>query len=135
MPALTKDRATPYREGIEVEYPVAASTKIFAGSLVCVNANGFAVPAADTSGYRFAGVAMEARDNSSGANGAKVVRVRRFGVFEFDAASITQAMVGEAMYALDDHTFDDTAGVTNHIPVGILVKYVSGTKGWIDIAR
>ena len=81
MSALTRDRATPYREGIEVEYPVAANMKIYAGSLVCVNAAGYAVPAADTSGYRFAGVALEQVDNS---DGGKNVRVRRAGVFEFD---------------------------------------------------
>ncbi len=43
--------------------------------------------------------------------------------------------VGDAMYAVDDQTFADTGGVTNHIKVGALVKYVSATKGWIDIAR
>ena len=132
MSALTRDRATPYREGIEVEYLVAANTKIYAGSLVCVNAAGYAVPAADTSGYRFAGVALEQVDNS---DGGKNVRVRRAGVFEFDAVSISQGMVGVAMYAADDHTFDDAAGPTNDIKVGLLVKYVSATKGWIDIAR
>jgi hypothetical protein len=135
MSALTRDRATPYREGIEVEYPVAANTKIFAGSLVCVNSSGYAVPAADTSGYRFAGVAMEQVDNSDGSDGGKVVRLRRTGVFEFDAGSITQDMVGADMYAADDHTFDDAAGPTNDIKVGRLVKYVSATRGWIDIAR
>jgi hypothetical protein len=132
MSALTRDRATPYREGIEVEYPVAANTKIYAGSLVCVNAAGYAVPAADTSGYRFAGVALEQVDNS---DGGKIVRVRRAGVFEFDAVSISQDMVGRPMFASDDHTFDDAAGPTNDIKVGLLVKYVSATKGWIDIAR
>jgi hypothetical protein len=120
---------------VELDYPVAASTKIYAGSLVCVNADGFAVPAADTSGYVFVGVALEQVDNSAGANGAKNLRVRRQGVFEFDAASITQAMVGDPMYAVDDHTFDDAAGPTNDIKVGLLVKYASATKGWIDIAR
>ena len=132
MSALTRDRATPYREGIEVEYPVAANMKIYAGSLVCVNAAGYAVPAADTSGYRFAGVALEQVDNS---DGGKNVRVRRAGVFEFDAMSISQDMVGAPMYAADDHTFDDAAGPTNDIKVGLLVKYVSATIGWIDIAR
>jgi hypothetical protein len=135
MSALTRDRATSYREGIEVEFPVAAATKIFAGSMVCVNAAGYAAPAADTSGYRFAGVAMEQADNSSGADGAEKVRLRRVGVFEFDAAALTQAMVGDAMYAADDQTFANTTGVTNHIEVGTLAKYVSTTKGWIDIAR
>jgi hypothetical protein len=135
MSALTRDRATPYREGIEIEYPVAANVTIYAGSLVCVNASGYATPAADTSGYRFAGVAMEQVDNSDGSDGALKVRLRRAGVFEFDAASISQDMVGTPMYAVDDHTFDDAAGPTNDIKVGLLVKYVSATKGWVDIAR
>jgi len=135
MTALTRDRATAYREGVELGYPVAAATKIYAGSLVCVDGNGYAVPAADTSGYRFVGAAMEQVDNGSGANGDKSIWVRRTGIFAFDAASITQAMVGNAMFAVDDHTFDDVAGPTNYIKVGVLTKYMSATKGWIDIAR
>ncbi len=135
MSALTRDRATSYREGIEVEFPVAAATKIYAGAMVCINAAGFTVPAADASGCRFAGVAMEQADNSSGADGVEMVRLRRVGVFEFDSANLTQAKLGEDMYAVDDQTFADTAGTTNHIKVGVLVKYVSTTKGWIDIAR
>jgi predicted RecA/RadA family phage recombinase len=135
MSALTRDRATPYREGIEVDYPVATNTKIYAGSLVCVNAAGYVVPAADISGYQLAGVAMEQVDNSAGSDGGESVKLRRAGVFEFDAASITQAMVGTDMFANDDHTFDDTTGATNHVKVGRLIKYVSATKGWIDIAR
>jgi hypothetical protein len=133
MSALTRDRATSYREGIEVEFPVAASTKIYAGSMACLNAGGYAVPAADTSGFRFAGVALEQADNSSGADGAKMVRLRRAGVFEFDGANLTQAKVGEAMCVVDDQTFADAAGATNDVKAGVLVKYISATKGWIDI--
>ncbi len=135
MAALTQDRATPYREGVEIEFPVAAGAKIFAGSLVCCNAQGYAVPGADTAGLKFLGVALEQVDNSTGANGAKRIRLRRTGVFEFNAASITQAMVGDPMYVKDDQTFDDAAGTTNDVRVGVLVKYVSDTKGWIDISR
>jgi hypothetical protein len=135
MAALTRDRATSYRDGIEVEFPVAAATKIYAGSIVCVNAAGFAVPAADTSGYRGVGVALQYVDNTSGVDGAKMVRLRRTGVFEFDAVALTQAMVGDTMYAVNDQTFANTAGATNHIKVGVLIKYVSATKGWIDIVR
>ena len=133
MAALTKDRATPYRDGVEIEFPVAANIKIYAGSLVCANINGYAVPAADTIGLRFLGVALEQADNTGGANGAKTVRLRRSGAFEFDAASITQAMVGTAMYIVDDHTIDDASGPVNDIRVGVLVKYVADTKGWVDI--
>jgi hypothetical protein len=133
MAGLTKDRATPYRDGIEIDYPVAANTKIFAGSLVCTNSGGYLVPAADAIGLKFAGVAIEQMDNTGGANGAKKVRVRRTGVFEFDALSISQSMLGSSMYVMDDHTFDDSSGPTNDIRLGILVKYVADTKGWIDI--
>lgn len=135
MAALTKDRATPYREGVELEFPVAANTKVYAGSLVCANTNGYAVPAADSPGLKFLGVALEQVDNTGGANGAKTLRLRRTGVFEFDAASITQAMVGSDMYAVDDHTVDDTVGAVNDIRVGMLVKFVTTTKGWIDISK
>jgi hypothetical protein len=135
MAALTKDRATPYRDGIEIEFPVAANSKIYSGSLVCANTSGYAAPSTDTAGLKFLGVAVEQMDNTGGANGAKKVRIRRAGVFEFDAASITQAMVGSAMYVVDDHTIDDYSGPTNDIRVGILVKYVSDTKGWVDINK
>ena len=135
MAALTQDRATPYREGIEIEFPVAAATKIYAGSLVCANAQGFAIPAADTAGLKFMGVALEQVDNTGGSDGAKVVRLRRRGVFEFNATSISQIMIGDPMYVTDDNTFDDASGTTNDIKVGVLVKYVTDTKGWIDISR
>lgn len=46
MTALTKDRNTKRRDGVQYSDPVAASTKVFAGALVCINASGFAVPAA-----------------------------------------------------------------------------------------
>jgi hypothetical protein len=132
---LSADRLTNYREGVEIDLPVAASTKIYAGSLVMINASGYAVPGADTASCKFGGVALEQADNSTGANGAKNVRVRRTGAFEFAATSITQAMLGDSMYLVDDQTFDDGAGTTNDIKCGTLVKYSSATKGWIDISR
>ena len=135
MASLTQDRATPYRDGVEIEYLVAGNAKIYAGSLVCVNSSGYAVPAADTAGLKFGGVALEQVDNTGGANGAKKVRLRRVGAFQFEASSITQAMVGDAMYVVDDHTFDDAAGPTNDLRIGVLVKYESSTKGWVDIGR
>ena len=135
MSALTRDRATSYREGIEVEFPVAATTKIYAGSMVCVNAGGYAAPAADTSGYRFVGVALEQVDNSSGANGAMWCGCGESGSLSSMPSPSPRPRWESAMYAVDDQTFADAAGATNDIRVGILVKYVSATKGWIDIAR
>jgi hypothetical protein len=129
--ALTKDRPTAYRGGIEIEYPVAA-VKIYAGSLVCVNAAGYAVPAADTVNFKFVGIALEQVDNSAGQAGDKTIRVRRAGVFEFKASSIAQSDVGKQMYVVNDETFDET-NPGQGIICGVLTKFVSATKGWLDI--
>lgn len=132
MAGCTADRNTPYREGIELDFPVKGITRIFAGSMVALDAAGYAVPAENTAGHRFIGVAMEQVDNRAGGDGARAVRVRTSGVFEFGATSISQANVGAEMYVVDDQTFDD-ANPGQGIKCGRLVKYVSNTKGWIKI--
>lgn len=131
MAALTKDRATQYREGVEIEYPVAASTKIYAGSLVCKNASGYAVPGADTANFKFLGVAMEQVDNSAGANGDKTVRVRRKGVFRFGASGMAITDLDAAVYVSDDQTVAKTG--TNSVACGKIVEFVSATEVGIDI--
>ncbi len=133
--ALSADRNTTYREGVEIAVPVAASTKIYAGSLVMVDANGYAVPGADTANCKFIGVALQQVDNSSGGNGDKQVVVRRQGVFDFKGSSLTQAMVGSPMYLVDDETFAPASVTTNDIPCGRLVQYISGTRGLLDIGQ
>jgi len=89
--------------------------------------------AASAAGYRFVGVAAEKVDNSAGSGGELGVKVFTRGLFKMAATSITQAMVGQMMYLVDDQTFDDVPGGVG-VPVGILVAYVSTTEGWIDIA-
>lgn len=130
---LTADREIVYREGLDVEYPMAA-VEIFAGSMVCVNATGYAAPAADTVNFKFVGVALEWKDNSGGSPGDKKVLVRREGIFQFDASSIAQASVGADMYVVDDHTFDES-DPGQGIKCGKLVAVESQTLGWIAIGR
>ncbi len=131
MAALATDRITTWQDPDLQSYPIAASTKIYQGSIVMVNSSGFLVPAADAAGGKVVGVAEKTVDNSAGSNGDLRVNVRR-GVFLLDATSITQAMVGTVMYVVDDHTFDDATG-TNSIKAGRLVDFVSTTSGWILI--
>lgn len=130
MAALTKDRNTTYREGIELEFPVKGGTQIFAGGMVAVDSSGYAVPAGNVAGHKFIGVALEQADNRTGGDGALQVRVRMTGVFEFEAVSIAPANVGAEMYVVDDQTFDDV-NPGQGVKCGRLVKYVSATKGWI----
>jgi hypothetical protein len=132
MAALTKDRITEKKVSGLKSYPVAASTKIYAGALVGLNSGGFAVPASDTAGVRVVGVADAQVDNSAGANGALTVNVDADIVARFPAISITQAMVGQVMYVVDDNTFDDALG-TNAIKAGRLVEFISTTEGWLHV--
>jgi hypothetical protein len=132
MPACTADRKTTYREGLELEFPVKAVTRIYGGSLVAVDSTGYAMPAGNTVGHKLVGIALEQADNRTGANGAVSIRVRTAGVFEFGATSISQANVGADMYVVDDQTFDDV-DPGQGIKCGKLAKYISTTKGWIKI--
>ena len=57
MAALTSSRNTPEMSdfGRVQNYPVEANTTIYLGSMVALNANGNAVPAASTAGLRIVG--------------------------------------------------------------------------------
>lgn len=132
MTALAKDRQTQWRYQDEIDVPVAAATKIYAGSMVCANAAGFAVPAADTAAFVTLGVATAQADNTSGLDGAMSLAVRMGRVHRFAATSITQAMLGDIMYVVDDQTFDDGVG-SNSVKAGTLVKFISTTEGEIQI--
>jgi hypothetical protein len=114
-------------------YPVATGVKIYAGSLVCVNASGYAAPGANTVNFKLAGMALEQVDNTLGGNGAKKVLVRRTGEYLFKSSSISQADVGKIMYLVDDQTFDES-DPGQGIVCGVLTEYVSATSGWLDIA-
>jgi len=131
--ALSADREIVFREGLDVEFPMAA-VKIYAGSLVCINATGYAAPAADTVSFKFVGVALEQKDNSGGSPGDKKIKVRTEGVFEFAASSIAQASVLADMYVVNDETFDES-DPGQGIKCGKLVKVESSSRGWIWISK
>ncbi len=87
--ALTKDRNTPRRDGMQFNDPVAANAKIFAGSLVCLDASGNAVPGALSTTIAARGIAQEQVDNTGGAAGAKRIETRR-GVFQLANSASTR---------------------------------------------
>ncbi|MEW5803731.1 MAG: hypothetical protein AB1847_16680 [bacterium] len=129
--ALTADRNTLQKEGIDEEIPVAASTTIYAGSLVVTNTSGYAVEAVNTASYLMAGVSLAAADNSSGSNGDINVKVRRKGVFLFAMASAAATDIGKTVYPSDGGTVTTTAG--NGVVIGKIVKVESSTSVWVDI--
>lgn len=131
MAALTTDRITQKKVPGVKSYPMAA-VKVYAGSIVCKNAAGYAAPAADTASFKCLGIARETVDNTAGAAGDKQIDVEAPILARLPATSITQAMVGNIMYVVDDQTFDDATG-TNSIKAGILADFISTTEGWIWI--
>lgn len=133
MTALSADAQRASREPGIRAYPVEAGEVIYKGAIVALDADGFLIPATNTAGLQVVGVAEEKADNTGGADGAIDVKVRSDRAFKFTATSITQAMLGDMMYVVDDNTVDDVAGASNAIPVGRLVEFVSTTEGWVYI--
>lgn len=122
MTALSADRTTALTSGgVSDDYPVAASTTIYEGSLVCVNAAGWAIPGADASGNKFIGVAKERVDNSAGANGAKRIEVLSGPgcIAEFVNSDLVATDIGEVCAVMDDQTVEQVETNTNSIRCGI----------------
>jgi len=133
MTALIADRLTDFKEGVELNYPVAGSSKLYAGGMVCTNSSGYAIPGADTAGVVFLGVSMSQKDNSSGSNGDLNATVRKKGTFKFACSGMAITDIGKPVYVSDDQTVALISGVTNAIPCGRIAGYVSATEVWVDI--
>lgn len=134
MTALSADRQIIKGDPEIGAAPVAASTKIWAGSLVCRNSSGYAAKGADTAGFIFAGVAREQADNSAGSNGTISVELYVEGTFKFAASGLAITDVGKPLYVLDDQTVVTGDGaVAEGVYVGILEEYISATSAWVRL--
>jgi len=131
MAAATADRNTPRTDGQIQEYPVAASTKIYKGTGVILNASGYAVPAADTVSTLPIGIAVEKVDNSSGANADLKVRVFKVGTFLVNKASAVAADLGKQTYWTDDNTV--ALSSTNSIKAGTITEITTSATVRIRI--
>ena len=128
MTALAKDFLRVHKDFDTLSIPVKASTTIYKGSLVGVDATGYAVPMSDTSGLRMMGVATAGVDNSAGSSGDLNVKLDVQKVQKMACASATQAWVGVNVYAVDDNTVALIATTTNGILVGVVTKFISATQ-------
>lgn len=129
--ALTAERDTVRRAGTDRGAPVAAATTIYAGSLVCLNAAGNAVPGAVSATLRPIGRALETVVNT-GSAGDETVRVEA-GVFRWDndgADPVTRAHIGADCYVLDDETVSSSHD-TNARSVAGIVFDVDADGVWV----
>lgn len=130
--ATTVDRLTDFRQPdaqMIQPFTVAAATVIRQGVMVGINtATGFLVELTDVAARVAVGVSMEPH---TALDPQEDIKVATDGAFDFNATSILQTHVGLPMYSVDNDTFDNTSAQL--ICVGKLVKFVTTTRGWIDI--
>ena len=132
MSALTQDRNTPMRQGQAYADPVAASTTIYAGGLVALDSNGYAVPGSTATGLTARGRAQERVDNSAGADGDEIVHVMP-GIFRWvndGTDTITRADIGASAYIVDDQTVAVNDGGSTRSPAGTIVD-VDAQGVWV----
>lgn len=133
--ALSADRQVKRREGTNFNDPVAASTKIYLGALVVLNAAGNAAPGTAATGLKVRGIAAEQVDNSAGAIGDKRVETRT-GIFPFknsaSADLIARADIGTDCYIVDDETVAKTSGSSTRSVAGKVVD-IDAAGVWVKI--
>ena len=140
MTALTKARKTEPVPFTLRAYKMKATTKIYPGGMVGIDASGWAVPADEDDTLVIKGIAAETPknvyDNSTGANGDVSVVVQgskgawgRVGYWLANAAggdAVTQAEVGRVVFVKDDQTVQKTS--TGTCIAGKCLE-VNSTKG------
>jgi hypothetical protein len=111
MANVSVDRDTPRRDpGMCFPHPMAANVQIFAGTLVCANADGHATPGVADPALVVIGCSQEHEDNRGGLATQKGILVR-LGCYAFDHdSSVVGGMTGKDVYLLDDHTVTGTDG-------------------------
>lgn len=125
MSALAKDKHTLEKIGDLRVDPVAAATIIYAGSLVCLDAAGNAVPGSTAVNLKARGRAEEQVDNSAGIAGALTVKTKR-GTFLLENSAggdeITAADIEKVCYIVDDQTVAKTDGAGTRSVAGKVVS-------------
>ena len=131
MAAATDNRPGDVRSIRKIRrYLMAASTTIYANTLVMVNSAGLAVPAVASASNKGC-VGFAVFKQVSAASGSYYVFVAE-GEILLNATSIAQANTNSLVYASDDNTIDETQGANEPI-AGQLIQYVSATQGWVDV--
>lgn len=135
--ALSADRDTHRRSGKLLSLSVAASNAVYAGAMVAVDSNGYAVAASADNTLTVIGRANEQKDNSSGDAGDLSVEVE-IGVFKYgsieNTTDLTIADIGKLVYASDDQTVSlSSSGNTRPVAGRILDRDSSGV--WVDFSR
>ncbi|MDH4229969.1 MAG: hypothetical protein OEW11_09560 [Nitrospirota bacterium] len=132
MTALAADRNTVNRDGKTFSDPMAAAVKIYAGSIVVLDASRDAKPGVVATTLIARGIAQDTVDNSTGIAGAKSVSTRK-GTYKLNNdGTIARVDIGGIAYIVDDQTVADNNGTSTRSALGTIVDV--GTDGvWVRI--
>lgn len=131
---------TPLREGEFLYIPVAASIKLYAGTLIAINTStGLATYATDAAGLQVIGRAEYDLDNTADSvGGALSIKVRR-GVFKYANSSrsaaayaLVAANIGEICYVENEQTVQVAAGSSHNVVAGVFLGIDTDGNVWVD---
>ena len=133
MAALTSLRNTKSKAGDQRSFLIAANVKIYAGSIVVIEA-GYAKPGKTATALSTVGIACQNYDNTGGAAGAFLVSVQTSGgdrdylMANDTTAPVVQTGVGFDCYVLDDQTV--TSDATGRSVAGKALRLENG-QVWV----
>ena len=130
--AVTENKLIKRQDGAKRSYPVSASTRIYQGTLVFVNAAGNAHDETATGVNAFAGIAIAEANNTDGAAGDIEVEVYTDGDFELTGTGFALTDNAMPVYADDNYALVLTLGATS-VRIGTIVRAVSSTKAIVAI--
>jgi|688.fasta_scaffold14003_5 hypothetical protein len=130
--AVTANQVIKVQEGDRRSYPVEESTRIYQGTMVYVNAAGYACDVTATGVNAFVGIAVAEADNTSGADGDIEVEVYTEGDFELTGTFNSITDVGMPAYGDDNYAVVVALGASS-VRIGRVVRFVSTTKAIIAI--
>jgi len=125
--AVTANQLIKQQAGKKRSYPVAASTHIYGGTFVFVNAAGYADDDTATGVNGFAGVANAEVNNAVAVDGAEEIEVLTDIDIEVTGTGFAQTDVGMPIYADDNYATVVALGSTS-VRIGTVVRYISSTK-------
>lgn len=133
MTAVTANQITNAKCPGGLVHGRAAAENLYANTIAFFDASTGYVTGNDNGGAnQFAGIVREQVDNSGGSAGDLDVELWTTGVFYLAGTSLTQALVGDPIYAIDNYTIQ--ASATSASRVGMAVEFVSATELGVAIS-
>lgn len=135
--ALTDNIQVEWKDNyLKDTFDVASGAiEIFQGAICNFNSSGYVKLGSDTSGEKFAGVAMQYLDQElGGANGdnqIQLIPAKSGKVVKLKLTGVTVANIGSLCYVNGDDAVALAATTTNDVPVGTIVNVAETNYAWV----